>query len=183
MNRRVCWKSQAGTTGELGETRFSTAILLSMKWLSRLVVTSALAVTSALLGCTASSSATSSNTGAGVTGLKHAASAYARATLTGSFADLEAAFSAECRSTDHVTAQNFPLLRVAFEHQSDVSFHRVRITGVRVRNVKRTNAEAEVEYNTPKAGNYNWVTFVLKDGRWKVGGQCSTPIGNSESSG
>jgi hypothetical protein len=144
---------------------------------------SALVVMSVLFGFAASVSATFTGTGAGVTGLKHAALAYARATLTGSFADLEGALSAECRSTDHVTAENLPLARIAWEHQFGVSLDRIRITGVRVRDVTKTNAQAEAEYSTPKAGNYNWVTFVLSDGRWKVGGQCATPILNSESSG
>ena len=51
-----------------------------------------------------------------------------------------------------------------------------------MRNLTATSAQAEVEYNTAKAGNSNWVTYVLDKGNWLVGGQCATPMGNFESS-
>ena len=47
-----------------------------------------------------------------------------------------------------------------------------------MRELTATSAQAEVEYNTAKAGNSNWVTYVLDKGQWLVGGQCATPMGN-----
>jgi hypothetical protein len=62
-----------------------------------------------------------------------------------------------------------------------VSLARIRTTGVQVRDLTDTSAQAEVDYNTPKAGNNNWVTYVLDNGHWLVGGQCATPLGNFQS--
>jgi hypothetical protein len=133
-------------------------------------------------GVVASSAASASTTSSDAA-LKHAALNYAKATLTGRFADLKAALSPECRSTDHVTARLLPLARTFWELQMGISFEKVRITGVRIQDLTRTSAQAEVEYNTSKAGNNNWVAFVLDKGHWMVGGACATPIGNTESSG
>lgn len=147
-----------------------------------LLVASAFASTCALLG-SPPAWATASSAGPGVTALKQSALRYARVTLSGGFTELEATLSHECHSTDHVTPQNLPLARALWERQIGVSFAMIRITGVGVRDVTKRSAQAEVHYNTPKAGNDNWVTFVVNSGHWKVGGQCATPIGNSEHSG
>jgi hypothetical protein len=146
------------------------------------MVMSAFAVTSTVLGFAACAWATPSSAGPGITALKQSALTYARATLSGGFTELEATLSHECRSTEHITPQNLPLARAAWGHQIGVSFSTIRITGVRVRDVTKTSAQGEVHYNTPKAGNNNWVTFVVNSGHWKVGGQCAVPIGNSEQS-
>ena len=138
---------------------------------------SVLVAMSIVAGSAASASTTSSDAA-----LKHAALNYAKATLNGTFVDLEAALSPECRSTDHVTAQNLPFGRVIWEDQMGISFKKVRITGVRVEDLTGTSAQAEVEYNTSKAGNNNWVTYVLDHGHWLVGGQCAMPVGGYESS-
>jgi hypothetical protein len=150
-------------------------ILSAMKTRSLALAASVLAI-SAILGGTASAASSETN-------VKHAALSYAKATLIGSFADLEAALSPECRSTDHVTAQTLPLARSVWEHQMGVSFTKIRATGVRIRNLSMKDAVAEVQFNTPKAGNENWVKYVLKKGRWVVGGNCVVPIGNFGSPG
>jgi hypothetical protein len=142
-----------------------------------------LLVVSAFLGMSAAcGSAPPSESHVGTSNLRQAALIYAQVTRSGSFAELEATLSPECRSTDHITAQNLPLLRMSWEHQFGFSFDKVQITGVRIRDVTRTSAQAEVEYNESAAGNYNWVTYIFDHDRWEVGGQCATPIGNSESS-
>ncbi len=140
-------------------------------------------IVSAFVGSATSGSAPPPRSGGGIAALKHAASEYARVTLNGGFAEFEAALSPECRSTDHITAQTLPLAREMWEEFSGFSFHSVRITGVRVRNVTSTNGQAEVTYNLLKAGNDNWVTYALVRGAWKVAGQCATPIGNTRESG
>jgi hypothetical protein len=63
------------------------------------------------------------------------------------------------------------------------SLDKVRIRGVRIRNVTSTTGEAEVVYDLPesKVGNDNWVLYRLHDGRLKVA-NCNAPIGG-ESSG
>jgi hypothetical protein len=60
---------------------------------------------------------------------------------------------------------------------------KVRVRGVRVRNVTSTTGEAEVVYDLPEAKveNSNWVLYRLHDGRLKVA-NCNAPIGG-ESSG
>lgn len=75
-----------------------------------------------------------------------------------------------------------PLARSLWQSLMGVPLARIRPTGVLVRDVTMASAQAEVEYNTPKAGNSNWVTYVLDGRRWLVGGQCAMPLGGFESS-
>ena len=114
--------------------------------------------------------------------VKHAALTYASATLSGPFKSLESVLSPECRTSDHVTSEALPLARSLWGSLMGVPLARIRATGVKVRELTATSAQAEVEYNTAKAGNSNWVTYVLDKGHWLVGGQCATPMGNFESS-
>ncbi len=131
--------------------------------------------------CAACGAVSSSPSSSGRTTLKQAALTYARATLTGGYADLEASLSTECRATDHVTAQNLGAARSFWEKQLGLSFNSIRITGVKFQDVTSTSGQAEVQYN-PAAGNNNWVDYVLHGGKWEVGGKCAVPIGNFESS-
>ena len=117
----------------------------------------------------------------GVAGLRQEAKAYAQAILDGRFSGVEGALSAECKSSDHITPENLPLARASWERQLGISFDSTRITGVKVRDITPTSAQAEVEYNQ-SAGNDNWVSYVFQNGRWAVGGQCAVPIGDFESS-
>lgn len=110
--------------------------------------------------------------------LKHAALTYASATLFGPFESLESILSPECRSSDDVTSETLPLARSLWGNLMGVPLARIRATGVEVRVLTATSAQAEVEYNTAKAGNGNWVTYVMDKGHWLVGGQCATPMGN-----
>ncbi len=112
--------------------------------------------------------------------MKHATLTYAQAVLTCSSADVKASLSPECRSADHITAQIWSLFRRFGERELGFSFDRIKVTGVQVQDVTTTSAQAEVEFNLSAAGNYNWVTYVLDNGRWKVGGQCAMPVGHSE---
>jgi hypothetical protein len=131
----------------------------------------------ALVGSGTSASAATSDSA-----LKQAALTYASATLSGPVARLDAVLSPECRSSDHVVSEVLPIARSMWASLMGISLSRIRTTGVRVRDLTATSAQAEVEYNTPKAGNDNWVTYVLDKGHWLVGGQCATPVGNSQSS-
>ncbi len=65
-----------------------------------------------------------------------------------------------------------------------VDFQSVHVTGVRLREVSQTTAEAEVEYSIPngEAGNDNWVSYEYINKDWKVAGTCAVPIGSSETS-
>jgi hypothetical protein len=114
--------------------------------------------------------------------VKHAALTYASATLSGPFESLESALSPECRSSDHGSSETLSLARSLWGSLMGVPLGRIRATGVKVRDLTTTSAQAEVEYNTAKAGNSNWVTYVIDKGHWLVGGQCVTPMGNFESS-
>jgi hypothetical protein len=55
---------------------------------------------------------------------------------------------------------------------------KIKISGVAVRNVTSTSGEALVEYDLPATvvGNYNWVSYTVHNGRWKVS-DCHAPIG------
>ena len=132
--------------------------------------------------CALVGSGTTASAATSEAALKHTALAYASATLSGSLGAVEAVLSPECRSSDHVTAESLPFARSMWESLMGVSFASVHPTGVRVRDLTTTGAQAEVEYNTPKAGNSNWVTYVPHKGQWLVGGQCAMPVGGYESS-
>ena len=131
--------------------------------------------------CAACGSANAVPSATGVAGLRQAAEAYAGATLNGRFGGVERALSPECRATDHITAENLPSAEVTWQRQLGVSFSSIRVTGVDVRDVTPTSAQAEVTFNLP-VGNDNWVHYVLDDGKWSVGGECVVPVGNFESS-
>ena len=55
---------------------------------------------------------------------------------------------------------------------------KIKISRVAVRNVTSTSGEALVNYDLPATvvGNYNWVTYTVHNGRWKVS-DCHAPIG------
>jgi hypothetical protein len=131
--------------------------------------------------CVACDSAAPSPPQSGVAGLKLAARAYAQAVLNGRFTSLEHSLSPECKATDHVTAQNLPAAITIWEKSLGRSFGTIRITGVDVRDVTESGGQADVSYRPP-AGNDNWVSYVLENGQWKVGGQCAVPIGTFRSS-
>ena len=133
--------------------------------------------------CTLVGSGTSASAATSDSALNHAALTYASATLSGPFEVLESVLSPQCRSTDPAAPEMLRLARSLWATLMGVPLARIRTTGVRVRDLTTTSAQAEVEYNTPKAGNSNWVTYVHTKGHWLVGGQCAVPLGGFESSG
>jgi hypothetical protein len=109
--------------------------------------------------------------------VKHAALTYASATLSGPFESLESVLSPECRSSDHVSSETLSLARSLRGSLMGVPLGRIRATGVKVRDLTATSAQAEVEYNTAKAGNSNWVTYVIDKGTLASGWTMCHPHG------
>lgn len=155
------------------------ATMGTMKYLGLL---SLCAITCLCAACSSPTSSLPIFTGQTQAGLRATAARYAQAILTGSVRDIQALLSPECLSSDHITSQLLPAGRSDWEGIVGVSFQDIRITGVRIRDVTRTTAQAEVEFSIPtrEAGNDNWVSYQLIDGEWRVAGQCSLPIGNTE---
>lgn len=135
----------------------------------------------------------SSTSGAGSSPetLKGAARALANAYLTGTpdaIADLQ---GPQCTTDTPRTPENRRLataylqrMRAALEKRIGVAPGAIKIRGVQVRNVTATSGEAEVEYDLPQSaavGNYNWVTYELHAGKWKVA-DCHAPIGGNSGS-
>lgn len=60
----------------------------------------------------------------------------------------------------------------------------ITITGVKVRNVSAKKGDAEVTYDLPpeRAGNDNWIHYVVEDGQWRID-DCRQPVGGNSGSG
>ncbi len=69
-------------------------------------------------------------------------------------------------------------MRSELQHTLRTPLRRIRITGVRTRNVTASAGDAEVLYALPAAvvGNDNWVSYSYQQGTWKVS-SCHYPIG------
>ena len=119
--------------------------------------------------------------------LRTAARAYANAYLTGAIDDIVNLEGPECltgvKPTPALERRAGAALRAKLQRYLGVVPSSVKIRGVRTRNVTATSGEAEVEYDLPVSavGNYNWVTYELHSGKWKVA-DCNAPIGGSGSS-
>jgi hypothetical protein len=123
-----------------------------------------------------------------VASLRAAARAWAKAFLTGSISDIRRLQGPEC--TAHAPKYPAEFLneylrgeRLVLARHVGRPLDKVRIRGVRVRNVTSTTGEAEVVYDLPdaKVGNDNWVLYRLHDGQLKVA-NCNAPIGGESSS-
>jgi hypothetical protein len=147
-------------------------------------------------GCGArGSAATSANTmalppaGNTTASLRATAIGWAHAFLVGSFADIHALQGPECTQQSGTTfpmrtvSQYLRTERAVMKKYLGRPLDKIKTTGVAVRNVTSTTAEALVEYDLPAAvvGNDNWVSYTVHDGRWKVS-DCHAPIGGSSSS-
>lgn len=106
--------------------------------------------------------------------------AWSHAFLDGSPSDVKALLGTECSSNvpSSVVQDDLDGMRSALRRETGMLPEKIRITGVRTRNVTATSGEAEVEYDQPSTvvGNYNWVTYQVEGGRWKVA-DCNPPIG------
>jgi hypothetical protein len=150
----------------------------------------ALVVTAILTACVGCSGASSSSSSVAlpaprepVGSIQAAAVSWARAFLTGTVADLKGMEGRECTAN---TPQYSPAFlstyleadRENLERSMGVPINQIRIIGVTTQNVTATQGQAEVLYNLPssKAGNDNWVTYQIENGRWKET-NCHAPIG------
>ncbi len=130
----------------------------------------------------ASGSPSGAPTDRGVVGLRAAAVAWTHAVFTGTVADIRGLEGIECRSGPRysTTVLNDYLMgmRAELQHTLGSPLRRIRITGVRTRNVTAATGDAEVHYALPAAvvGNDNWVSYGYQGGRWKVT-NCHYPIG------
>jgi hypothetical protein len=119
----------------------------------------------------------------GTAGLRAAATAWSKAFLTGTVADIRSMEGASCASgtptaNPAVVEVYLRGMRAVMEHHLGAPLGSIRITGVRVRNVTATSGEAEVEYALPASvvGNDNWVTYQYRDRQWKET-NCHAPLG------
>jgi hypothetical protein len=116
--------------------------------------------------------------------------AWAHAFLVGSLDDINALQSPDCADHSGTTLpirtvnQYLSGERAVMKKYIGRPLDKIAIRGVIVRNVTTTTGEALVEYDLPTAlaGNDNWVSYVVHDGRWKVSRPCRAPIGGSSSS-
>jgi len=167
------------------------------------VVYVALVASIALAGCGSSTStsspratpesSTSIPTGASPTAkLRAAALAWAHAFLTGTVIDQYDLQGPDCltgvKPTPSQLAAAAPELRrerAQIERRLGMSTATIqsKIDGVSTRNVSGNTGEAVVRYDLPVSvtGNYNWVTYQLVGGKWKVQ-DCHAPFGGSGSS-
>ncbi len=118
--------------------------------------------------------------------LKATAIANAKAWLTGTADDIKRYQGPECASTKQTDpspaeeAAALKKLRAPWAQRMGRPLKTIKVQGAQVRNVTATSGEAEVEYDLPAAvvGNYNWVTFKRRGGRWKVS-DCRLPFSGS----
>jgi len=121
--------------------------------------------------------------------LRTAALAWSKAFLTGTPEDIARMQSPECAANTSTTfSERFLTIylqaeRQVMRHHFGIDLSAIKIRGVLVRNVTASSGEAEVQYDLPESatGNYNWVTYELHAGQWKVA-DCHAPIGGSASS-
>jgi len=117
------------------------------------------------------------------------AAAWAHAFLVGSLDDIKALQGPECADHSGTTLpirtvnQYLSSERAVMQKYLGRPLDKINIRRVVVRNVTSTTGEALVEYDLPTslAGNDNWVTYAIHEGRWKVS-DCHAPIGGRSSS-
>jgi len=135
------------------------------------------------------SSSTAGSKSATNADLRTAALAWSKAFLTGTPEDIARMQGPECAAntsttfSEHFLTMYLQAEREVMRRHFGVDPGAIKIRGVLVRNVTANRGEAEVQYELPESttGNYNWVTYELLDGRWKVA-DCHAPIGGSASS-
>jgi hypothetical protein len=154
------------------------------------VVVAALAMSSCGSGSSTVASSSSTVATTGPKSLQEAARTFAAAYLTGSVDDIAALMGPECLDGPSVhaakdqaaAAAQLRTDRADMEQQLGAPLGAIKVTGVSLRNVTASRGEAKVDYDLPKAGNDNWVTYARHDGVWKVA-DCAPPIGESSTSG
>jgi hypothetical protein len=122
--------------------------------------------------------------GNSIASLKATARSYAHAFLVGSLDDMQALQGPECAVHSGTTipirtrSQYLRAERAVMRKYLGRPPDKIKISRVAVRNVTSTSGEALVNYDLPAAvvGNYNWVTYTVHNGRWKVS-DCHGPIG------
>jgi hypothetical protein len=118
----------------------------------------------------------------GMVGLRSAAVAWAHAVFTGTVTDIKRLEGSQCRGgprySPTVLNEYLEGMRSELQHTLRTPLRRIRITGVRTRNVTASAGDAEVLYALPAevVGNDNWVSYSYQQGTWKVS-SCHYPIG------
>jgi len=140
----------------------------------------------ACCGCGANASHSSLNatstTNSPPATIQAAATAWSKAYLTGTVADIQAMEGYQCSNhpslSPAVLSAYLNAERAALANNLGTPVRMLRITGVLTRNVTATQGEAEVQYNLPAArvGNDSWVSYQIQNGRWKET-NCHAPIG------